>query len=209
MNTSNTPTETRILVWDWPVRIGHWLMVGGFIIAWITGESENWRLVHAVSGSLVLAIALYRLVWGFIGSPTARFAAFVRGPQAVRRYLASLIKRQPEHHSGHNPAGGWAIVLLLGFALLAGATGWLTYNDLGGDALAEVHEALTGLMFTLVLIHLAGVLISSLLHKENLVRAMLSGYKRGLPKEALSSARPLAAVVLLVWLCIGVVWFSR
>ena len=73
----------KILVWDWPVRIGHWLMVGGFIVAWLTSESETWRLVHAWSGSVVIAVALFRLPWGFIGSRYARFVEFVRGPSSV------------------------------------------------------------------------------------------------------------------------------
>ena len=82
----------KILVWDWPVRIGHWLMVGGFVLAWLTAESETFRLVHAVSGGVVLAVAAFRLPWGFIGSRYARFVDFVRGPTAVKEYANSLLK---------------------------------------------------------------------------------------------------------------------
>ena len=70
----------KILVWDLPVRLGHWLMVGGFALAWATGDSEKWRLVHVFAGSTVMAVAAYRLLWGVVGSRTARFAEFVRGP---------------------------------------------------------------------------------------------------------------------------------
>ena len=104
----------KILVWDWPVRLGHWLMVGGFTLAWLTGDSETFRLLHVIAGATVLGVATFRLPWGLIGSRYARFVDFVRGPAAVKNYLTSLLRLQPTHHVGHNPAGGWAIVLLLG-----------------------------------------------------------------------------------------------
>ena len=85
----------KILVWDWPVRLGHWLMVGGFCLAWLTAESETFRLVHAISGAVVLAVATFRLPWGFIGSRYARFVEFVRGPTAVKDYLSCSNLNQP------------------------------------------------------------------------------------------------------------------
>lgn len=189
----------KILVWDWPVRLGHWLMVGGFCLAWLTAESETFRLVHVISGALVLAVATFRLLWGFIGSRYARFVDFVRGPTAVKDYFNSLLKLEPTHHTGHNPVAGWAIVFLLGFGLLTSLAGWAIYNDLGGHLLEELHEGLASSMLIMVLIHLAGVFSGSLLHGENLVRAMLTGFKKGPPNQAIPSARPLAAIVLLLW----------
>jgi cytochrome b len=189
----------KILVWDWPVRLGHWLMVAGFIVAWLTGDSESFRLVHVIAGATVLGVATFRLPWGFIGSRYARFVDFVRGPAAVKTYLVSLLKLEPAHHAGHNPAGGWAIVLLLGLGILTGLTGWAMYNDLGGHFLEELHEGLATAMLTVVFVHVAGVLSGSLLHGENLVRAMLTGRKRGRVDEAIPSARPLAAILLLAW----------
>lgn len=190
----------NILVWDWPVRLGHWLMVGGFIVAWLTSESETWRLVHAFSGSVVIAVALFRLPWGFIGSRYARFVDFVRGPGSVVDYLRSLIRLEPDHHTGHNPAGGWAIIALLGLGIATSVAGWAIYNDIGGHLLEELHEGLAATMLTVVVIHLAGVFSGSLLHGENLVRAMLTGFKNGLPEQAIASARPLAALLLLSWI---------
>lgn len=189
----------KILVWDWPVRLGHWLMVGGFCLAWLTAESETFRLVHAISGAIVLGAATFRLPWGFIGSRYARFVEFVRGPRAVKDYLSSLLKLEPTHYAGHNPAGGWAIVFLLGFGILTSVTGWAIYNDIGGHLLEELHEGLATTMLIIVLIHLAGVFSGSLLHGENLVRAMLTGIKNGLPDQAIPSARPFAAILLLLW----------
>ena len=86
----------KILVWDWPVRLGHWLMVAGFALAWLTGDSESFRLVHVGAGATVLAVAAFRLPWGFIGSRYARFVDFVRGPTAVKDYASGLLKLEPE-----------------------------------------------------------------------------------------------------------------
>jgi len=198
----------KILVWDWPVRLGHWLMVGGFIVAWLTSESETFRLLHVISGATVLAVATFRLPWGFIGSRYARFVDFVRGPGAVKDYAAGLLKLEPAHHVGHNPAGGWAIVLLLGLGILTGLSGWANYNEIGGDFLEELHEGLAVTMLTVVFIHIAGVLSGSLMHGENLVRAMLNGRKLGMPGEAIRSARPLAGAVLLAWVAIVGWWIA-
>ena len=198
----------KILVWDWPVRLGHWLMVGGFILAWLTSESETFRLLHVISGATVLAVATFRLPWGFIGSRYARFVDFVRGPRAVKDYAAGLLKLEPAHHVGHNPAGGWAIVLLLGLAILTGLSGWANYNDIGGGFLEELHEGLAVTMLTVVFIHVAGVLSGSLMHGENLVRAMLNGRKQGMPEEAIRSTRPLAGAVLLAWVAVAGWWIA-
>jgi cytochrome b len=189
----------KILVWDWPVRLGHWLMVGGFCLAWLTGDSETFRLVHVIAGATVLGVATFRLPWGFIGSRYARFVDFVRGPTRVKDYLFSLLRLQPAHHVGHNPAGGWAIVALLALGILTGLAGWATYNDFGGHWLEDLHEGLATAMLTMVIVHIAGVVSGSLLHGENLVRAMVNGRKQGTAEEAIPSARPFGAFLLLVW----------
>ena len=193
----------KILVWDWPVRLGHWLMVGGFCLAWLTAESETFRLVHVISGAIVLGVATFRLPWGFIGSRYARFAEFVRGPTAVKDYLSSILKLEPAHHVGHNPAGSWAIVILLGLGILTSLAGWAIYNDIGGHLLEELHEGLATSMLIVVFIHLAGVFSGSLLHGENLVRAMLTGRKRATPDQGIGQAWAGLGVVMVV----AVVWF--
>jgi cytochrome b len=196
----------KILVWDWPVRIGHGLLAGGFCLAWLTSESETWRLVHVVAGAVVIAVATFRLLWGFFGSTYARFSNFLRGPSGVVAYLHSLLKLQPTHFTGHNPAGGWAIMALLLLAILTSGAGWLLYEDLGGHWLEALHEALAAGLLAVVVIHLAGVFSGSLLHGENLLRAMLNGRKQGRPEEAIASARPLMALVLLLWIA-AASWF--
>ena len=199
----------KILVWDLPVRLGHWLMVGGFTLAWLTGDSETFRLVHVIAGSTVLAVATFRLPWGFIGSRYARFVDFVRGPAAVKDYSLSLLRLQPNHHVGHNPAGGWAILLLLGLGIVTGLVGWAVYNDIGGDWLGELHEGLAVTMLSVVIVHVAGVISGSLVHGENLVRAMVNGYKLGAPEAAIRSARPLAAALLLAWVAVTCWWIAN
>lgn len=199
----------KILVWDLPVRLGHWLMVGGFALAWATGDSEKWRLVHVFAGSTVMAVAAYRLLWGLVGSRYARFAEFVRGPRQAVAYLKSLLRARPPHYAGHNPAAGLAIVLLLGLALASGASGWLTYQEIGGEWLEELHEFLTGLMLAAVGVHLLGVLVGSLAHRENLVWAMVTGRKLGEPAEAIRGQRLVAAFMLLLWTAVGAWWLAR
>lgn len=199
----------RILVWDLPTRIGHWLLAIAFLVAWMTGESEEWRLVHAMAGGTMVAVAAFRILWGFAGTRHARFDDFVRSPAAARTYLKGLIARTPQHHTGHNPAGGWAIVLLLALTLVTAAAGWLTYQEIGGEWLEELHEGAANLMMLVVLIHLAGVAVGSLVHRENLPRSMVTGMKLGEPGEAIGGSRPLAALALVVWAAVMAWILSR
>jgi cytochrome b len=187
-----------ILVWDLPVRLFHWSLAAAFTVAYLTGESERYRDIHIVCGYLVGGLIVFRLLWGLVGTRHARFAAFVRGPAAVYRYLGSLLSGHPEHHTGHNPAGALAILALLALGLATPLAGWLTYQEIGGEGIEEVHEVLAGLMLALVAIHLAGVAVSSWLHRENLARAMVTGHKQGEAVEAASGARPLVALLLLL-----------
>lgn len=199
----------RILVWDFPVRIGHWLLVGAFALAWLTSESEAWRLVHVLAGGTVVGVVLFRLLWGVIGTRHARFASFVRGPGSALGYLKNLLAGRPAHTAGHNPAGGWAIVTLLALGLLTGASGWLTFNEVGGELFEELHEALAATMLTVALLHVAGVIVGSLAHRENLVRAMLTGRKLGEPAEAIGAARLWAVPLLLGWVAACAWWLAR
>lgn len=198
----------RILVWDWPTRLGHWAMAAAFLVAYVTGESEEWRLVHVWAGGALAGIVVFRLVWGLIGSRHARFFSFVRSPKAALAYVGTLLHGQPEHHTGHNPAGGWAIVALLALGLGTAASGWPVYQDLGGEWLEELHELVVNAMLLLVLVHLAGVVVGSLAHKENLPRAMVTGYKQGHADEAISGTRAWAVPLLMACAILGAWWLS-
>ncbi|MBQ0959980.1 cytochrome b/b6 domain-containing protein [Ideonella sp. 4Y11] len=189
---------SRVRVWDVPVRVFHWLLVLSFAGAWLSAESERWRLLHVTLGYTVAGLVAFRLVWGLVGTTPARFASFVRGPAAVLAYLKGLLAGRAPHTTGHNPAGALAIIGLLGLAALTTALGWATYNDLGGEFAEEGHELAANLMLLLVGVHLLGVLVGSLAHRENLVRAMFTGRKQGHPEESAQRAwAPLGAALLV------------
>ena len=195
---STEPANNRILVWDAPVRVFHWLIVLSFAGAWLTAESERWRLMHVTLGYTMAGLVAFRILWGLVGTRHARFSSFVRSPAAVAGYLRAMLRGRPEHHTGHNPAGALAIVALLGLALAISASGWSVFNDIGGDWLEEVHEAVAYLMLAVVGVHVAAVLLSSWLHHENLIGAMITGRKTGRPEEGVRSAwRSVAALMLM------------
>jgi cytochrome b len=191
-------TNERILVWDLPTRLFHWLLAGTFAGAWLTAESERWIDVHVTLGYTFAGLIAFRLLWGLVGTRYARFSSFVRGPGAVLSYLKSLLIFRPQHHVGHNPAGGWAVLALLSLGALTAMSGYLTYNDYGGHWLEELHEGAASAMLGLVFVHVAAVVVSSLLHRENLVRAMITGLKRGAHSQAIRRPQWIAAGALLV-----------
>ncbi|MBK4738600.1 cytochrome b/b6 domain-containing protein [Noviherbaspirillum pedocola] len=195
---SSTAGTVRVLVWDMPIRVFHWLTVLSFAGAYLTAESERWRLLHVTLGYTMGGLVVFRLVWGFVGTRYARFSDFVQRPARIWSYLRGLIRRRPEHYVGHNPAGALAIVAMLTLALAVTASGWALYNDIGGDALEEIHEAAANIMLAIVGLHVMAVLLSSWLHHENLIGAMFTGYKRGMPEEAIRHAWRSVAALMLV-----------
>lgn len=187
----------KILVWDLPTRIGHWLLVASFALAWLTGESETFRLVHVAAGYVMAAVLAFRIFWGIAGSRYARFTSFLFSPRQVLDYVTGLLRGEKSHWVGHNPAGSYAIYLLILLGFAAAGSGWATYNELGGEWLEELHEGLSSAMLAVVGLHVAGVVASGWLYRENLVRSMLNGYKLGCSEEAIPSGRALWAVVLV------------
>lgn len=195
--TAATAPPRRVPVWDAPVRVVHWLMVASFAAAWFTAESERWRLLHVSAGYTLAGLVAFRLVWGLIGTRHARFASFVRGPAAVIGYLRGLLSGHSTHTPGHNPAGALAILALLGGSALLTASGWALYHELGGEWLEEAHELLANGLLALVAVHVVAVVVSSRLHRENLVRAMVDGRQTGRPEDAIGRPwRGVAAGVL-------------
>jgi cytochrome b len=207
MPTSTKSASSQILVWDAPVRVFHWLFVLCFVGAYLTAESERWRLAHVTLGYTMGGLVAFRMVWGLLGTRYARFGTFVRGPVQVWRYGRSLLSGQPEHHVGHNPAGAAAIVLMLLASAAMVLTGWAVYNDRGGNWMEDLHEGSANLMLLLVAVHIGGVAVASWLHRENLVRAMLTGRKQGLPAQAI--ARPFRVVALLVLAAVIGFWWQQ
>src|SRR5690242_4981795 len=189
--------KSKVLVWDVPTRVFHWLLALSFAGVFFTAESERYRDVHVMLGYTVLGLVAFRLVWGLIGTRYARFWSFAYGPRSVLTYVKSLFTRSPQHHPGHNPAGSWAIYALLALSLLAGASGYAAYNEIGGHWMEELHEALANTLLVVVFVHIGGVVVSSLLHRENLVRSMLTGYKSAKPGSGIQSRHRLIGVALI------------
>lgn len=180
----------RIKIWDPLVRIFHWSLVGAFLVAYIT--EEDFLTLHVWAGYTVLGLVLFRILWGFIGSRYARFSSFVFSPAKILQYLKDLPLFKAKRYLGHNPAGGAMILLMLLCLIITSVTGLIAYGTEGlgpfadwlgnsseftQEALEEIHEFLANFTLLLVFAHVAGVILESLLHRENLVHAMLSGYK--------------------------------
>ena len=180
--TGNTPAEAtglerEIPVWDPLIRLFHWSLAGAVIFNLVNNEES---LVHEYTGFAVLGLLAYRLIWGFIGPEHARFSNFVTGHRDVIAYLKGLLSGNSTHYQGHNPAGGWMVILMLVWlAITAGSGALLATDPFGGMGFIEgIHEAFAESLPAIIAIHLAGVLVSSLLHGENLVRAMINGRKK-------------------------------
>jgi cytochrome b len=175
--TATVPTTT-VRVWDPLVRIFHWSLVASFAVAWIS--ADEWDDLHIWAGYTAAALIAFRLVWGLIGPRYARFTQFLRAPGAVAAYLKDLVSGRERRYLGHNPAGAAMILALILSLTALCLTGWMTTLDMfwGEDWVEEIHEALANLLLVLVGLHLAGVVLASLKHHENLVRAMITGRKR-------------------------------
>ena len=185
-------TENRIKVWDPLVRVFHWSLVAAFGIAYVT--EEDFMLLHSWAGYTVFGLLMIRLIWGFLGTRYARFSNFVYSPREIRQFLKQTLQLRARRYIGHNPAGGAMIILLIVSLLITTSTGmavygisdgagplagWLSQSGHATEKLfEEVHEFFANLTLFLVFVHVAGVIVESLLHRENLVRAMFNGYKR-------------------------------
>ena len=211
----------RVVVWDLPTRVFHWLLAATFLVEWLTRDDARYLDFHVFCGYLIGALIAFRVIWGFVGTRWARFTSFAFGPMAALRYLRDLLRHRQAHFVGHNPAGSWAIFILLtlgalsvlsGIAALGGEKqqgplqGLLTFAQ--GDALHEVHEVLAWMMLAVVAIHILGVVASSLSDRENLPAAMIRGRKRAENEQSVSLAAN-AAIALLVVLAGFTAWYFR
>lgn len=181
-------TEGLIKVWDLPLRIFHWLLVAGFFVAYFT--EEELLSVHVWAGYLVSGLLVFRIIWGFVGNQNSRFSGFLCSPAQSINYLKTVFALKTKRYIGHNPAGAAMIVLLLISLLFTVSSGLAVYGaDQAAGPLAsigpanedlweEVHEFFANFTLFLVVLHLVGVIVESYIHKENLARAMVHGYKK-------------------------------
>jgi len=174
-----------VLVWDLPVRVMHWLLVICFAGAWFTSEGERMAIVHYAFGYTACLLVLIRLVWGVIGTRYARFSQFIKSPHAVLEHFMAMLRGQPHQDIGHNPAGGLVMFALMMLILFIGLTGYLSVKEFWGNFASEVHEGLASLALGLVIVHIIAAIGMSVIERQNLVRSMVDGKKRGFSAQGI------------------------
>jgi cytochrome b len=181
-------TEIRVKVWDRPTRLIHWLLVSVFGVLWWTAKTGIMQW-HIRAGYLLLFLLLFRVYWGFVGSSTARFAGFLRGPSAVANYVRGLLHDRPVNALGHNPLGGWSICILLTLLVTDVTLGllavdvdgvysgpfsrWVSFDS--GRHFAHLHALLFDVLIGFVVLHVGAVLFYLLFKKKNLIMVMVTG----------------------------------
>jgi cytochrome b len=186
---SNNSYPPTVKAWDPLVRVFHWSLVFFFLLAFATGD--DWMNLHVWAGYAVAMLVAFRLLWGIIGTRTARFPTFVKSPRTAMRHLGDMMLGKAPHYLGHNPVAAMMIVTLLGSIGMAAFSGLVLiaaegqgplagtiFASIDGEAMEEVHEFFADFTLLLVIAHVAGVVISSLLEGENLVKAMITGRKK-------------------------------
>lgn len=195
----NFAPTIEVRVWDPYIRISHWLLAAAVLVNWYTDEP---RWMHVWLGYLAAALVVLRVLWGFFGPENARFTSFVTGPIETLSYIAALLRFSSKRYLGHSPAGAAMIVALLVMVGITSVTGMVNLaQDEGTGPLAtvvakldrparvpgqrrspllskQVHETAANITLVLVVLHLCGVALASFAHRENLVRAMITGRKR-------------------------------
>ncbi len=196
---TQTTQVKEVRVWDPFIRVFHWSLASAVFIAWVTDE-PLW--LHDWLGYVAAILVVLRVVWGFVGTEQARFVNFVRGPRSVLDDLAGLIRASSPRYLGHTPAGGTMIVVLLIMIAVTAGTGMVDLAAERGQGplatmiakverpprvpgqrrpqllIKQVHETVANITLSLVLLHVIGVMAVSIAHRENLVRAMITGRKR-------------------------------
>ena len=210
--------ETQVKVWDAPVRLFHWLLVLLFAFSFFTGKAgSEWTEWHMRSGYTILGLLLFRVMWGFAGSTHARFTSFLAGPTTCLEFAKKLLTRAPAPYAGHNPLGGWMVLVLLLALLFQTGTGLFANDDVlwegplaalvskaTSDQLTTYHSWNVNLLLLLVGLHVIAVLYHAGFMKENLIGAMFTGVKR-MPAAAAGGvvARFASPWLALVLLCVA------
>jgi cytochrome b len=182
-------TPMQVYVWDPFVRVFHWTLVICFTIAYLT--EDDLLTVHVWAGYIVGALILARIVWGFVGPTHARFSDFVYAPLTTLRYMRDLILLRAPRHLGHSPGGGAMVIALIALLAATVVTGLVVYggdqqagplagivSKETGESLEELHELIANITLAFIIAHIAAVILASFVHRENLPRAMITGYKR-------------------------------
>jgi len=180
-----------VTIWDLPTRIFHWLLVTSFIITWITFDDNRFLFAHVYAGYVFFSLLVFRFIWGLFGTKYAKFRAFAYDWHSVSDYAKGLLNGNAMRYLGHNPAGGWAIFLMLALGLIISISGLMVLGgeeghgplaglvsfEIGSEYAHEIHEILAWVMLAVTCIHVIGVIVESLFHKDNLIWAMITGKK--------------------------------
>jgi len=194
MNNEAEHIQESIKIWDPIIRIFHWLLVSCFMIAYIT--EEDFIFIHTYSGYIILFLLSIRIFWGLLGSKHARFSDFLYSPKEIIKFLKDTLQLKAPRYLGHNPAGGAMVFILLISLVICTMSGLMVYgiednsgplaswlsgfsydHHFWGEVVEEVHEFFANFILFLVIIHIAGVIVESRIHQENLVKAMITGNK--------------------------------
>ena len=165
-------------VWDLFVRMFHWGLVLSFGVAWFSSHPAE--SIHHWAGYAAAGLILMRLLWGVVGTRYARFSQFVRSPTTIIRYLSEIVSGREARYLGHNPAGGIMILALIAAMATTAWTGWMMTTDsyFGVEWVETAHALAAHGLLVLILLHVGGVALASIRHRENLVVAMVTGRKR-------------------------------
>ncbi len=189
----------RVLIWDLPTRLFHWLLSGGFIAAAIIslalGEDSPLFAYHAIIGLSIALMVCLRVIWGIAGTRYARFGTFIFGPSAVIEYMRGTLVGGGKRYIGHNPGSALAIFALLGLVLALAVTGFMLGQ--GDESVEDLHEILAWVTVGFVVVHILGVAFHTLRHRENIVASMIHGKKHAEPSDAIASATPIIAIIFL------------
>lgn len=189
------------LVYDLPLRLFHWLFAGLFATAYIiasTAEDSSLFPFHMLAGLTLVFVVLARMAWGLFGTRHSRFTSFKLNPADLLRYLKGLLKGGQPAMAGHNPASSWVAVVLMLLALGLGATGYLMTSSGNPGCYEEVHEFLSNTFLLIVVLHVAGVALHSLRHRDGFALSMVDGRKQGIdPAEAIEKPRSAIGVVFI------------
>ncbi|MEO8508707.1 MAG: cytochrome b/b6 domain-containing protein [Betaproteobacteria bacterium] len=220
---NETDARIEVPVWDWPVRAVHWAIALLVAAQITTGLIGNDALVwHMRFGETLLALVLFRVIWGFVGSGNARFSSFVRGPGAVVTYIRSIFRPPHEAHATHNPIGGWMVIALLMAMLVQAGTGLFTQDDIGNEgplvklvsgdlseSLGWFHRRVWWIVAALASLHILAVIGYYAVLGDDLISPMVTGRKR-LPARIANAASAAAsttrAVVLLAAIAASMWW---
>lgn len=191
-------TVTTTKIWDPLLRGFHWLLAFFVVTSWVLGKfGPNIMTLHFLSGFAIIGLVSFRMIWGVIGPRPARFHSFLRGPAAIRDYAGHMFERRPSYWPGHNPVGALSVIAMLGVLIVQAATGLIAdpddYINVGplaskvsgatSHAAVSWHHLGATIILVLVVLHVAVILFYRFWKREDLVRPMLTGWKKIRPQE--------------------------